>query len=157
MEPGFRNLGFRAFPWFRALNVGNQIWFYIMDLPGFSALPGYKAPFHGNGQSALNPGTTVPKYRLVVWCTHYYFGARLTTTQPCSKTRQYMVAAVWMKKLLKQKKRIIICWNMYDEVSMREFWGPQFFLLICSSVAYEKTHCDSSWGDNCVSHISLLV
>ena len=36
-----------------------QIWFYIMDLPGFSALPGFKAPFYGDGQSALNPGTTV--------------------------------------------------------------------------------------------------
>ena len=30
-----------------------------MDLPGFSALPGFKAPFYGDGQSALNPGTTV--------------------------------------------------------------------------------------------------
>ena len=28
-------------------------------LPGFSALPGFKAPFYGDGQSALNPGTTV--------------------------------------------------------------------------------------------------
>ena len=25
----------------------------------FSALPGFKSPFHGDGQSALNPGTTV--------------------------------------------------------------------------------------------------
>ena len=31
-----------------------------MDLPGFSARPGFKAPFYGDGQSALNPGTTVP-------------------------------------------------------------------------------------------------
>ena len=57
--PGFSILGFRALPWFRALNAGNQIWFYTIDLPGFSALPGFKAPFYGDGQSALNPGTTV--------------------------------------------------------------------------------------------------
>ena len=57
--PGFSVLGFRALPWFRALNAGNQIWFYTIDLPGFSALPGFKAPFYGDGQSALNPGTTV--------------------------------------------------------------------------------------------------
>ena len=31
-----------------------------MDLPGFSALPGFKAPSYGDEQSALNPGTTVP-------------------------------------------------------------------------------------------------
>ena len=35
VELGFRNLGFRAFPWFRALVPGNQIWFYDKDLPGF--------------------------------------------------------------------------------------------------------------------------
>ena len=52
--PGFSVLGFRA------LNAGNQIWFYTIDLPGFSALPGFKAPFYGDGLSALNPGTTVP-------------------------------------------------------------------------------------------------
>ena len=57
--PGFSVLGFRALPWFKALNAGNQIWFYTIDLPGFSALPGFKAPFYGDGQSALNPGTTV--------------------------------------------------------------------------------------------------
>ena len=38
---------------------GNQIWIYVINLPRFSALPGFKAPFHGDGQSALNPGTTV--------------------------------------------------------------------------------------------------
>ena len=58
--PGFSVLGFRALPGFRALNAGNQIWFYTIDLPRFSALPGFKAPFNGDGQSALNPGTTVP-------------------------------------------------------------------------------------------------
>ena len=57
--PGFSVLGFRALPGFRALNAGNQIWFYTIDLPEFSALPGFKAPFYGDGQSALNPGTTV--------------------------------------------------------------------------------------------------
>ena len=57
--PGFCVLGFRAPPLFRALNAGNQIWFYTIDLPGFSALPGFKVPFYGDGQSALNPGTTV--------------------------------------------------------------------------------------------------
>ena len=36
--------------------------FYTKDLPGFSALPGFKASFHGDGQSALNPGTTVPVF-----------------------------------------------------------------------------------------------
>ena len=46
-------------PAFIALYTGNQIWIYVINLPGFSALPGFKAPFHGNGQSALNPGTTV--------------------------------------------------------------------------------------------------
>ena len=35
-----------------------------MNLPGFSALPGFKAPFHGDGQSALNPGSTVFVLRL---------------------------------------------------------------------------------------------
>ena len=52
--PGFSVLGFRALPGFRALNAGNQIWFYIIDLPGF-----IKAPFYGDGQSALNPGSIV--------------------------------------------------------------------------------------------------
>ena len=56
---GFSVLGFRALPWFKALNAGNQIWFYTIELPGFSALPGFKAPFEGDGQSTLNPGTTV--------------------------------------------------------------------------------------------------
>ena len=51
--PGFIVLGFRA------LSAGNQNWFYGLDLPGFSALPGFKAPFYGDGKSALNPGTTV--------------------------------------------------------------------------------------------------
>ena len=51
--PGFRVLGFRA------LCTRNQIWIYVINLPGFSALPEFKAPFHGDGQSALNPGTTV--------------------------------------------------------------------------------------------------
>ena len=57
--PGFSVLGFRALPGFKALNAGNQIWFYAIDLPGSSALPGFKAPFYGDGQSVLNPGTTV--------------------------------------------------------------------------------------------------
>ena len=57
--PGISVLGFRALPGFRALCTGNQIWIYVINLPGFSALPGFKAPFNGNGQSALNPGTTV--------------------------------------------------------------------------------------------------
>ena len=52
--PGFSVLGFRV------LCTGNQIWIYVINLPGFSALPGFKAPFHGDGQSALNPRTTVP-------------------------------------------------------------------------------------------------
>ena len=58
--PGFSVLGFRALPGFRALCTGNQIWIYVKNLPEFSALPGFKAPFHGDGQNALNPGTTVP-------------------------------------------------------------------------------------------------
>ena len=37
----------------------DQIWIYVINLPGFSALPGFKAHFYGDGQSALNPGTTV--------------------------------------------------------------------------------------------------
>ena len=57
--PGFSVLGFRALSGFRALCTGNQIWIYVINSPGFSALPGFKAPFHGNRQSALNPGTTV--------------------------------------------------------------------------------------------------
>ena len=57
--PGFSVLGFRALPGFRALCTGNQIWIYVINLPGFCALPVFKAPFHGDGQSALNPGTTV--------------------------------------------------------------------------------------------------
>ena len=57
--PGFSVLGFRALPEFRALCTGNQIWIYVIILPGFSALPGFKAPFHCDGQSELNPGTTV--------------------------------------------------------------------------------------------------
>ena len=56
--PGFSVLGFRALPRFRAPNTGNQIWFYDIDLLGFSTLPGFKAPFYGDGQSALNPGST---------------------------------------------------------------------------------------------------
>ena len=31
----------------------------LYNLPGFSALPGFKAPFHGDEQSALQPGTTL--------------------------------------------------------------------------------------------------
>ena len=58
--PGFSVLGFRALPWFRALNTSNQTWVYVIDLPGFSALPGFRAPFCGDGQSTLNPRTTVP-------------------------------------------------------------------------------------------------
>ena len=57
--PGFSVLGFRALPGFLALCTRNQIWIYVINLPGFSALPGFKAPFHGNRQSVLNPGTTV--------------------------------------------------------------------------------------------------
>ena len=57
--PGFSVLGFRALPGFRVLCTRNQIWIYVIDLPGFSALPGFKAPFYGDGQCALNPGTTV--------------------------------------------------------------------------------------------------
>ena len=57
--PGFSVLGFRALPGFRALCTGNQIWIYAINLPGFSALTGFKAPFHSDGQSALNPGSTV--------------------------------------------------------------------------------------------------
>ena len=51
--PGFSVLGFIALPGFRALNAGNQIWFYIIDLPGF------RAPFCGDGRSTINPGTTL--------------------------------------------------------------------------------------------------
>ena len=60
--PGFSVLGFRALPGFRALCTRNQIWIHFINLPGFSALRGYKAPFHGDGQSLLNPGTTVFGY-----------------------------------------------------------------------------------------------
>ena len=64
--PGFRVLGFRTLPWFRALNTGNQIWVYAIDLPGFCALPGFRAPFCGDGQSTLNPGTTVSLFYIVI-------------------------------------------------------------------------------------------
>ena len=37
----------------------NQIWIYVINLPGFSALLGFKAPFQGDGESVLDPGTTV--------------------------------------------------------------------------------------------------
>ena len=37
-----------------------------IDLHGFSALPGFKAPFNGDGQSALNPGTTVILFGLLL-------------------------------------------------------------------------------------------
>ena len=47
--PGFSVLGFRALPWFRALNTCNQSWVYVSDLPGFSALPGFRVPFCGDG------------------------------------------------------------------------------------------------------------
>ena len=57
--PGFSVLGFRVLPGFRALCTRTQIWIYVINLPGFSAFPGFNAPFHGDGQSALNPGTTV--------------------------------------------------------------------------------------------------
>ena len=63
--PGFSVLGFKALPGVRALCTGNQIWIYVIKLPGFSALPGFKAPFHGDGQSALNPGTTVYFFKIV--------------------------------------------------------------------------------------------
>ena len=51
VEPEFSGLGCRA------LSTVIQIWFYEIDLPGFSALPGFKVPFQGDGQSALNPGS----------------------------------------------------------------------------------------------------
>ena len=41
------------------LDLEHSLDLELMDLPGFSALPGFKSPFYGNGQSALNPGTTV--------------------------------------------------------------------------------------------------
>ena len=47
------------------------MWFYTIDLPGFSALPGIKAPFHGNGQSVLNPGTTVYKCSMEIKSTFF--------------------------------------------------------------------------------------
>ena len=43
----------------RAFSTGNHIWFQDIDLPGFSALPGFKAPFYGGGQSAPNSGNTL--------------------------------------------------------------------------------------------------
>ena len=54
----------------KALNASDEIWFYFIDLPGFSALPGYRAPFCGDGQSALNPGTTV-------FCIFLFFLSKL--------------------------------------------------------------------------------
>ena len=57
--PGFSVLGLRALPGFRALCTRNQIWIYVINVLGFSALSGFKAPFHGDRQSVLNPGTTV--------------------------------------------------------------------------------------------------
>ena len=68
--PGFSVLGFRALPWFRALDTGNQIWVYVTDLPGFSALPGFRAPFCGDGQSTLNPGTTYCTLWKLVYFRH---------------------------------------------------------------------------------------
>ena len=59
VEPGFRNLGFRALPWFRALSTGDQIAFYDTDLPGFSAFPGFRNLNHGDRDWFLNPGSTV--------------------------------------------------------------------------------------------------
>ena len=59
--PGFSVLGFRA------LCTRNQIWIYVTNLPRFSPLPGFKAPFYGDGQSALNPGTTVFRFFWASW------------------------------------------------------------------------------------------
>ena len=49
--PVFSVLGFRSLPWFRALCTKNQIWIYVINLPGFSALLGFKALFYGDGQT----------------------------------------------------------------------------------------------------------
>ena len=68
---GFSVLGFRALPGFRALCTGNQTWIYVINLPGFSALPGFKAPFYGDGQSALNPGTTVYTTMSYIQCFRF--------------------------------------------------------------------------------------
>ena len=43
----------------RALNTGNQMRVYVIDLPGISALPGFRAHSVGDWQSTLNPVTTV--------------------------------------------------------------------------------------------------
>ena len=48
--PGFSVLEFRA------LNTSNQTWVYVIDFPGF------RAPFCGDGQSTLNPGTTTSHF-----------------------------------------------------------------------------------------------
>ena len=44
---------------------GDSLLCVCIDLPGFSALPGFKAPFYGDGQSALNTGTTVLRLRFI--------------------------------------------------------------------------------------------
>ena len=37
----------------------NQVQIYVIDLPGFIALPEFRIPFCGDLQSTLNPVTTV--------------------------------------------------------------------------------------------------
>ena len=49
MEPGFRNLGFRALSLdLVAPKISNKIAFHDMDWPGFKALPGIRTLNHGN-------------------------------------------------------------------------------------------------------------
>ena len=40
--------------------------------PGFSVLPGFRAPFCGDRQSTLNPGTTVLIYNNIINLLHFY-------------------------------------------------------------------------------------
>ena len=53
VEPEFSGLGCRA------LSTVIQIWFYEIDLPGFSALSGFRNFNHGDRYWYLNPGSTI--------------------------------------------------------------------------------------------------
>ena len=59
MKPGFRDLGFKVLPLFRALSTANQMWFYEIGLPGCSELPGFRNLNHGERDWFLKPGSTV--------------------------------------------------------------------------------------------------
>ena len=52
----------------------------VINLPGFSALTGFKALFYGDRQSALNPGTTVLNQKNDLVVAHIPDGALMSMT-----------------------------------------------------------------------------